>query len=76
MQVRFIIILRTRGYNSLNYSTLHISKFGEQTCLNTNRSEHAELGGQPDQLIQFKSFISVFLVEFSEALMSNQELRL
>ncbi len=56
MQVKFIMILSAQGYNSLSYPTLYYEVWS------TNVSKYKLIRiGQPDQLIQVKSFISVFL---------------
>ncbi len=56
MQVRFIMILHAWVYNSLSYPTLHMT-FGIYV------SKYKPFWiGQLNQLIQVKSFISVFLV--------------
>ncbi len=56
MQFRFIMILSTQGYNYLSYPTLHCKGWS------TNVSKYKLTRiGQPNQLIQVKSFISVFL---------------
>ncbi len=65
MQVRFTMILHARKYNSQSYMTLHYEVWG------TNLSKYKPIEfGQPDQLIQVKSFISVFLV-FIELVVST-----
>ncbi len=57
MQFNFIMILYAQGYNSLSYPTLYYEVWS------TNVSKYKPIQiGQPDQLIQVKFFISVFLV--------------
>ncbi len=52
MQVRFIMILHAQGYNAQSYQTLHYEVWS------TNVSKYKMIQiGQPDQLIQVKSFI-------------------
>ncbi len=53
---RFIMILRARGYNSLSYPTLHYKVWST----NVSKCKPIQIG-QPDQLIQVKSFLSVCL---------------
>ncbi len=56
MQLRFIMILHARRYNNLSYSTLH------HEVWSTNVFKYKLIRiGQPDQLIEVKLFISVFL---------------
>ncbi len=59
------MILCAQGYNSLSYPTLHYKVW------NTNVSKYKLIRiCQPNQLIQVKSFISVFLV-FIELVVST-----
>ncbi len=56
MQGRFLMILSAQGYNSLSYPTLNYVVWSK------NMSKYKPIRiGQPHQLIQFKSFIYVFL---------------
>ncbi len=59
MQVRFYMILHAHGYNSLSYLTLN----EEVWSANVSKYKLIRIC-QPDQLIQVKSFIPVFLVIF------------
>ncbi len=63
MQVRFIMILHARWYNYLRYTTLHYNG------RSTNVSKYKPIRiGKPDQLIQVRSFISVFLANLVNCL--------
>ncbi len=63
MQVRFIIILHVWWYNSLSHATLHY----EGWSTNVSKCKSIQIG-QPDQLFQVKSFITVFLSQFGNIL--------
>ncbi len=59
MQFRFIMILHVHVYKYLSYLTFH------DNVWSTNVFKYNLIRiGNPDQLIQVKTFISVFLVNF------------